>query len=764
MTELVTGDVHWDGRTHSYRPGPDWREYVESRIPLHIQADEDLDPITFEVIRQRLWTINMAHGDTVTHVSGSPVFASLDFNMMILTEDAEVVLNAPFMQFLNAGAPQGIRYIMSHFAENPGINEGDVFVANDPWVGAVHQMDVLVAAPVYVDGELFGWTSNAGHQYDLGGLVPGGWPQNAVDVYSDPVVLTPFKLIEAGVMRPDLERMYLRHSRQPDLVALDLRAQVAGVRFARDSIVELCNRFGAGVVKAAMRRILDSAQRGFREKLKLIPDGIFSEVRYVDENLPGDRGTYRVQINLRKTGDRLVIDNEGTVAQGDGPIGIVFNGFAGSVFGVLNTSMLYEQLFAFGGAGRQIDYEPTPGLITCVDHPAACSAGILNVVTHMGAVQTCINRMLATDPELKSDIVAAAPDYPVPVIAGKDDRGNGYGQAVLDHMAMGSGARSFGDGVDTGGPTWSPLTFLLNAEAVEQWYPMVYLYRRELTDSGGAGRWRGGVGLKYAWTPYRAESMDMVTFSGGMCMSTHSSEGVFGGYPSPPAHVKVRRSTNLQELFSTGQIPASLEDVEAVEDIRIRGKSNGIELVAGDIVEATIVGGGGYGDPLRREPQRVAADVAVGAVSTHAAHDLYGVVFDESGEVDAQGTEELRAELLDARRSWTPVQARETEQSAATGEADRSVHEYLVARDVDGDRKLACSSCGHVVSGFRDAYKSGLVSRDTDLGDLPGFIDPALMIDVPFTLRQYACPGCGTLMASEVVAVSEDPLDEVRFA
>ncbi|MFJ9590103.1 hydantoinase B/oxoprolinase family protein [Streptomyces acidicola] len=250
------------------------------------------------------------------------------------------------------------------------------------------------------------------------------------------------------------------------------------------------------------------------------PGGVFSEVRYVDEKLPGDRGTYRVQVNLHKAGDRIVIDNEGTTEQGEGPIGIVFNGFSGSVFGVLGTSMLYEQLFAFGGAGRQIEYAPTPGLITCVDHPAACSAGILNVVTHMGAVQTCINRMLATDPELKQDIVAASPDYPVPVIAGKDDRGGTYGQAVLDHMAMGSGARAFGDGINTGGPSWSPLIFLLNAESIEQWYPMVYLYRTELTDSGGAGRWRGGVGLKYAWTLYRAESMNMVTFSGGMRAST----------------------------------------------------------------------------------------------------------------------------------------------------------------------------------------------------------------------------------------------------
>nr|WP_267128286.1 hydantoinase B/oxoprolinase family protein [Baekduia soli] len=165
--------ISWDGKVHGYHPGPDWHEKIAGTVPLHTEAVEDLDPITYQVIRNRLFTINIAHGETVTRVSGSPVFQSLDFNMCILTEDAEFIMNAPFVQFLNAGATFTIRYVMERFAADPGIGEGDLYICNDPWIGAVHEMDVTFAQPVFVDGRIFAWVSNAGHQYDLGGTVPG---------------------------------------------------------------------------------------------------------------------------------------------------------------------------------------------------------------------------------------------------------------------------------------------------------------------------------------------------------------------------------------------------------------------------------------------------------------------------------------------------------------------------------------------------------------------------------------------------------------
>ncbi len=760
--DMQTGAA-WNGLKQSYRPRPDWRDRVSPRVRFHTQQAEAIDPVTFEVIRQKLWTINIAHGDTITRVSGSPVLATLDFNMSILTEDAEVVLNAPYVQFLNAGAPLGIRYILETYSDRPGIDPGDVFCCNDPWIGACHQMDVLFAAPIFIDDELFGWVANAGHQYDLGGIVPGGWPQNAEDVYSDPTVLPPFKLVERGEMRRDLEAVYLRQSRVPDMVALDLRAQIAGAVFARDQIVALCRRFGAPTIKAAMRKMLDQAQHAFQRKLLLIPDGTWSETRYLDEALPGDRRAQRTQLTITKTGDRILVDNTGTDAETPGTNGIPFTTWSGSITGIISVAMLYEQLFAYGGSERQIDYEPVPGLLTCVNHPTATSGGILQSVTMMNAVQSILSRMMACDPDLKRDLVAPCAEFLLPVLVGFDDRGQFFGQAILDSFACGSGARSFGDGVDTSGPTYSPLSMVLNVELIEQWYPILYLYRKEDQDSGGAGKWRGGNGLRSAITPYRARSMSIVTNTGGQGVTTQNAPGLFGGHPAPAGHYTIRRQTDLQDQMRSNVMPASIDDLQAGETIRLRAKSNGTSLEPGDVFEVRIGGGGGYGDPLQRSVELVARDVALGSITRETARAVYGVATAADGRADAAATEAVRAGLRKARAGWTQAGGDAHELQPAQGAADRLVHEYVVATERDGEAILACRQCGHRFCGYGGSYKSGTLVDVSPVTTIPTAQDPSFYLDRRFVFRRYCCPGCHVQVATEIAPADEPAYPEMRL-
>ncbi|WP_198351332.1 hydantoinase B/oxoprolinase family protein [Flavisphingomonas formosensis] len=759
------GRVTWDGRFHSYRPKGDWLSRVSGDLMLHDACDATLDPVTFEVIRNRLWMINIAHGETLTRISGSPVFQSLDFNMCLLTEHAEIAMNAPYLQNLGTGTSLAIRYIMEQYSEAPGIHEDDIYVSTDPWIGAVHQMDVMLIAPVFVDGKLFAWVTNAGHQYDRGGVVPGGWPQNAPDVYSDPTILKPFKLVEKGAVRKDLEAMYLRQSRMPDLLALDLRAQIAGCRFAVRQMRDLCTHFGAGVVKAAMRRVIDNAQQSMRDKLSRIPDGRWSQVRYFDERMPGDRSSYRVQVNLTKKGDRLIVDNEGTDTQVEGPLNFVFAAFAGQFLGVVAVTMLYEQMFSTGGAERQIDFEMTPGLISCADYPAAISGGVMSVVVHTNALMQAIGAMLACVPELKSDVIAAGPGWPMLVLAGSNDAGGYFGTALMDAVAMGSGARSNRDGVDTGGATWSPLMKLLNAEEVEQFYPIVYLYRRELEDSAGAGRYRGGVGMKFAFTPYRAREISAITNTGGQDNSTHGAAGLFGGWPSPTCHYLVRKGTNLAEMFARRQMPSAIGDLASEEDHLLRGKSNGTVLRTGDVVEGTFMGGGGYGDPLLREPEAVARDVAMGYVSADAATRIYGVMRTADGAADPAATEACRHALREKRKQWKAAGpgGRGARITPASGEPPRLVHEYVAARDEGGQRVLACAICGHVLGDYTGNYKEGLLVNIAPVTDIPMVGDPALFIDEPVEFRQYCCPGCQTQMATDVMCAREPIFAELTL-
>ena len=758
-------DPGWDGRLQSYRPKSDWRTRVSPSLRFHEETEEDIDPITFEVIRQKLWTINIAHGDTITRISGSPVLATLDFNMSILTEDAEVVLNAPYVQLLNAGAPLGIRYVLERYSNSPGIDDGDIFCCNDPWIGACHQMDVLFAAPIFVDGELFGWVANAGHQYDLGGVVPGGWPQNAEDVYFDPVVLPPFKIVEKGEMRPDLEAVYLRQSRMPDLVALDLRAQIAGVVFAREQILGLCLRFGAAVVKAAMRRMLDQAQTAFREKLMLIPDGTWSEVRYLDEALPGQRVTQRTQINIHKNGDRLLIDNIGTDHETPGTNGIPFTSWTGSITGIISVSMLYEQLFAYGGSDRQIDYRPTPGLLTCVNHPTAVSGGILQAVTMMNAVQAVLSRMMACDPGLKEDLVAPCSDFELPVLVGVDDRDNFFGQAILDAFAGGSGARSFGDGVNTSGPSYSPLSMSLNVELIEQWYPILYLYRKEDADSGGVGKWRGGTGLRAAITPYRAKSISIITNTAGQSVSAQNAPGLFGGLPSPAGHYIIKHETDLLERMQAGSLPDDIDDLTAGRTVKLRAKSNGSTLGDGDVFEVRIGGGGGYGDPLLRSATLVAKDVALGSVSRTAAKSMYGVLISDDGSLLEPATEELRKNLLAERGQWSKHIAAEpgTAKHVERKSSQRFVHESIVAAELEGKPVLACANCGHVLCGYDGDYRTATLTHQDSVTQITSAQDPSYYVDEDIVLRRSCCPGCHVQFSAEITRAAEPVVAEMRL-
>jgi N-methylhydantoinase B len=567
-------------------------------------------------------------------------------------------------------------------------------------------------------------------------------------------------------MRKDLEAVYLRQSRLPDLVALDLRAQIAGAVFARDQIVALCDRFGAPTVKAAMRRMLDQAQRAFQQKLMLIPDGKWTEVRYLDDALPGNRSTQRTQLNVTKKGDRLIIDNAGSDRETPGVNGIPFTSWTGSITGIISVSMLYEQLFAYGGSERQIDYRPTPGLLTCVNHPTAVSGGILQAVTMMNAAQAVFSRMMACDPGLKEDLVAPCSDFELPVLVGYDDRGNFFGQALLDAFAGGSGARSFGDGINTSGPSYSPLSMALNVELIEQWYPILYLYRKEDADGAGAGKWRGGTGLRSAITPYRAQSMSIVTNTAGQSVSAQNAPGLFGGYPSVAGHYVVRRGTNLAAEMAQRRLPGSIDSLSAEETVHLMAKSNGATLGDGDVFEMRVGGGGGYGDPLEREPDLVVKDVHSGWVSAGAAEAIYGVVVSPENQLDDAATKGRRDALREERSHWHKPAGDGTRRRVrpATGEADRAVHEYVVASDRSGERVLACSQCGHTYCGYSENYKDGALSHEGPVMIMPTAQDPAYYNDQPIVLRRYCCPGCHVQVCAEVVRGDEPLLTEMILA
>ena len=165
-------DIDFDGVNHPYVPPAVLR--ISPKLKLHREWDQEVDPITYEVVRHNLWQINEEHGATIQRLSGSPVaMYALDLNPSLLTEDAEFVYFGPYMQYMSGVTDTQVKWTLENRSDNPGISEGDMFLANDPWVGAAHQQDVMLLCPVFWEGELFCWVTNCLHQYDIGGITPG---------------------------------------------------------------------------------------------------------------------------------------------------------------------------------------------------------------------------------------------------------------------------------------------------------------------------------------------------------------------------------------------------------------------------------------------------------------------------------------------------------------------------------------------------------------------------------------------------------------
>ena len=306
---------------------------------------------------------------------------------------------------------------------------------------------------------------------------------------------------------------------------------------------------------------------------------------------------------------------------------------------------------------------------------------------------------------------------------------------------------------------------ILNVELIEQWYPLLFLYRKEDTDGGGAGQWRGGGGVRSAITPYRAQSMTVVTNTSGQAVSAQNSPGLFGGLPSPAGHYLVRYGTNLPAWMQGGRVPVGIEDLTAQRTEPLRAKSNGAPLGYGDVMEIRLGGGGGYGDPLDREPARVACDVALGHTSHEAASSVYGVVLASDGLFDAVRTETMRQRLRSARAAWRHTGIMDDSAPvAATGAPPRLVHATIASVDRDGERILACDCCGHRYCGHAGDYKAAALIDESPVTAIPSAADPSFYVDDKLVLRRYCCPGCHVQVCAEVAKANEPVEAEMRLS
>ena len=746
------------GVSNPYVPGSELR--YASKLTLHRNYDTDVDPVTFEVIRHALWNINEEHGGTIQRVSGSPVaIYALDLNPTIMTEDAEFVYVGPYMQYMSGVADTQVKWVLEYRSDNPGISDGDMFLANDPWVGAPHQQDVMLICPVFWEGELFAWITNCLHQYDIGGVTPGSFCPAAESSFDEGICLPPVKIIEGMEIRRDIEEVYLRSSRKPEMVALDFRAQMVGNSSARKRLLELIRRYGPATVKGVMKKIIADSETSYLEKMARLPDGVWQDRTYVECCRPGDRQTYRVILTIRKKGDRLIFENEGTAPQ-DGAMNATYSGWRGSQIVAINQLLCWDQHFAPAGALRHIDFDPTLGTFTCARHPASVStAPVQAMEISLYPTYNAMSKMIFSDPEMRRDIICigGTSQWPATIFRGIDQWGERYGYILVDPIGGAIGAFSHADGISTGGQARTPICKMPNIEHTEQDFPVLFLYRKEVPDSGGAGKYRGGMSAESCFIPHNTESITQDTLSSGN--ATPTGTGMMGGYPGATNEYKYKRNSDIQSRIETGQMVDDISELNG-EDVTLQLRQVDFQQQPVDVYAVVCSAAGGFGDPLDRDIKLVQMDIEGNAVTVEAAREIYGVIVDpDTLEVNQDATYKLRADTRHHRLkgySGTPIRC--------NGEIVIQVTENLDLRSDAGHEVYCCAKCQTEVGLLGSNYKEHCIRIDEPVTKSNVLIgEPSRFIDDTPEFRQFSCPGCGTLIENEIAMRGEPVLMDIHI-
>jgi len=747
----------FDGRNMGYVPPETLK--ISKKLKLHRKGAKNIDPITYEVVRHALWHVNEEHGATIQRISGSPVaMYALDLNPSILTEDGEFVYFGPYMQYMSGVTDTQVKWILENRSDNPGIREGDMFLANDPWVGAAHQQDVMLICPVFWKGELFCWVTNCLHQYDIGGITPSSFCGAAENAFEEGICIPPVKIIENNEIRRDIEELYLRASRKPEVVALDFRAQLAGNITARNRVLALIERYGHEVVKGVMKRIMDNAETVFLEKLKRLPDGVWRERSYVECCRPGDRRTHRVCLTLTKKGNRLVFENEGTAPQ-DGAMNATYSGWRGSIMVALNQLLCWDQYFCIGGALRHVDFDPTPGTFNCANFPASVStAPVQAMEISLYPAYNVLSKMIHNDPEMRKDImcIGGTSQWPASIFRGTDQWGERYGYLLVDPIGGAIGAFATGDGISTGGQSRTPICKLPNVEHTEQTFPLLFLYRKEVVDSGGAGRYRGGLSAESCFIPHGTDVVTQDTLSSGN--ATPTAPGMMGGYPGSVNVYKFKTGTDIKARLGAQDMIADIAEVRGTE-VTLQLRQENFLQHPDDVYAVIWAAGAGFGDPFERDPEKVRADVMDSrSVSVAAAREIYGVVVHADGKLDLDASARLRAERRDARRRKdAPVKR-------LGGRVIAKTTDSLELRREAGRVHVCCSRCAADLGSVRDNYKDHCVMAELDIGAAnPNIGDWRRYIDDRPVFRQFYCPGCGGLIENEVAREHDEVLRDIEL-
>lgn len=710
-----------------------------------------VDPVTFEVIWHRILDATEEMGIKYMRTSGSPVLVgAYDASTGIALPDGQLVAMGPYITTQAHVLPLIIRAVMERRGEQ--MNPGDMYICNDPYLGATHQPDVATVAPMHRDDDVVAWIGSSGHWLDIGGSEPGGFNMNARSVYDEGLRLPPTRIVESGEVSEDIVDLIMNQIREP-LAELDLRGQIVANRAGIERMDALFDQYGLETVHAVMRRGISYVEDRLRQRLRGLPDGAWREVQYLDHD--GHRRHVRkIVCTAIKRGDSLTLDFTGSDPEADG--------FANCATGGLRAAALSAVCILLGfdltwndGISRCVKLEVPPRTIVSAESPTPVSmATISAIIVTLNCVFGALSKMLLSS-DLHDEAMANwCGTSLAPTVIGRNNRGVMTVLSEASHFGAGCGARTYADGVDTGGIIINTTANMPSIESIEAEYPVLYLFRRQLTDSGGPGRYRGGVAGELAIAPHDSAGPLESSFA-GVGSAVPNAYGIAGGLPGATARYVRFKDAGFEELIADGRrLPATCDQIGG-ERVPTELNHSHSRFDLDSVEYHNWQGGGGYGDPLTRLPDDVGADVRALLVSPEAARQIYGVVV-KGAEVDPARTaderERRRAERLERATPASESDLRWSTIEHPDGASDGVAFVFGEGVSVDPDAsELRCAACerflGEPGTDFRRNCMVEVSSPSAAAGPIRGEDYEEESVQV----ARFYCPECAAQLDACVV-------------
>jgi N-methylhydantoinase B len=570
----------------------------------------DVDPITLDIIENAMLNARWEMDAVLFRTAMSPgIREQHDEFPMIANVEGKMVVG----QFGS--------FIYGFLEAYEGtVEEGDIFLTSDPYAcnGAIsHANDWLILRPIFKDGRLLSWSAMFGHMTDVGGKVPGSLPTDAKQIFEEGIRVPPLKIYERDELKSELLELILHNCRLPQWNRSDFNAIVAAVRTAEKRVIELADRFGDDIYYTALDSLLE---RNRRAMARLIRDTVPTTKQVFEDYICDDglgMGPYKIRCAMWRKGRKVIFDFAGTDPQSIGPVNFFLNEEMFKMFcGVFMIQVFDPQIMFNDGFYDLMEVRIPEGSLLKPVAPAALSCR-----THaLGRIFDILGGLLGQgNPEFLC--AAGFSDSPHFMYSGYDDSGQWY---QLYQIGFGGiPGKPSGDGPD-GHSLWPSFTNVPN-EYLEAYFPLRIETYETIIDSGGAGRHRGGNGIRIS---YRFLEPGEISIHDDRWLTY--PWGVNGGKPGMRSRKRLVRTDGSEELLAA--------------------KCDRIQVNKGDLLHYDTWGGGGWGDPLERSVGDVAFDVEAGLVSAQGAL-RYGVVVNEDLTIDEGATRRLRGRKQRGQRS-----------------------------------------------------------------------------------------------------------------